>query len=64
MKSEKNEKRKYPDLFYNYAFSGQAKCNECKNLLKKEHWVFVFQGNIYHDICSQKFEGREKLKRE
>jgi len=53
--------RKYPPAFYSYAFSGQAKCHECGNTIKQGQFVFVFQGNIYHDICSQYLKGREKL---
>ena len=56
-------KRKYPDMFYSYAFSGQAKCNECKGIIKQGHFVFVYKGNIYHDVCSQDLKEREKLQR-
>lgn len=51
----------YPDMFYRFAFSGQAKCHKCKITVKKGQNVFVFQGNIYHDVCSQDLKGREKL---
>ena len=57
-------RRKYPDMFYRYSFSGTAKCHECKNRVKKGQFVFVYQGNIYHDFCSKGLKGREKLTEE
>lgn len=53
--------KNYPDMFCRFAFSGQAKCHKCKITIKKGQNVFEFQGNIYHDICSQDLKGREKL---
>jgi len=53
--------KKYPDMFYNYAFSGQAKCRKCENLIKQGQFIFVFEGNLFHDFCSQGLEKREKL---
>jgi hypothetical protein len=53
--------KKYPDLFYRYAFSGQAKCHKCENTIKEGHFVFVFEGNLFHDVCSQDLKGRERL---
>jgi len=55
-------KRKYSDLFYRYAFSGEAKCNDCKRKIKYGQTVFVFEGNIFHDCCSENLKGREELK--
>lgn len=56
--------KKYPDMFYDYAFSGQGMCSGCKAKIKQQQDVFVFEGNIYHDICSEKYEKREKLERD
>ena len=53
---------KYPEMFYRYAFSGEAKCHECKNIIRQGQFVFVYKGNVYHDACSQSFKEREKLK--
>jgi len=55
-------KQDYPDLFYRYAFSGKASCHACKKKVRNGQFVFVFEGNIYHDICSRKLKGRIKLK--
>jgi hypothetical protein len=55
-------KRKYPDMFYNYAFSGLAKCKKCGNKIKQGQNVFVFEGNLYHDYCSQNLKERENIK--
>ena len=53
--------QKYPDLFYSYAFSGQAKCIACGITIKRGQSVFVFEGNIFHDCCSENIKGRERL---
>ena len=55
------KKRKYVDLFYDYVLSGQAKCHKCKNKIKKGQFVFVFEGNVYHDFCSNDFKNREYI---
>ena len=57
----KMTKREYPDMFYRYAFSGQGKCHACRETIKQGQFVFVFKGNIYHDICSQDLKERKKL---
>ena len=56
-------KKKYPDLFYNYALSGKAMCHACNRIINQEHYVYVFQGNVYHDICSEQFKERERIDR-
>jgi len=55
------KKRKYVGLFYDYALSGQAKCHKCKSKIKKRQFVFVFEGNVYHDFCSNNFKNRENI---
>lgn len=52
---------KYPVLFYEYAFSGKAKCHACVEKIKQGQNIFVFMGNLYHDICSKDFKERERL---
>ena len=56
------EERKYPDMFYRYALSGQAKCRACKKKIKQGQFVFAFEGNLYHDACSEDLKGREEIK--
>jgi hypothetical protein len=51
----------YPDLFYRYAFSGQAKCHGCKTTIKQGQFVYVVEGNVFHDSCSENMEGRKRL---
>lgn len=53
--------RKYPDLFYRFAFSGQAKCHGCMDIIKQGQFVFVFRGNVFHDSCSKGLKDRERL---
>ena len=54
----------YPDMFYNYAFSGKAPCNACENKITQGQHVFVFKGNLYHDVCSKDLKERKNLREE
>lgn len=53
--------RKYPDLFYRFALSGRCSCKRCGNKVREGQSAFEWKGNVYHDICSQNLEGREKV---
>lgn len=60
-KGAEMKNKEYPDMFYRYAFSGKASCKACKNKITQGQYVFVFKGNLYHDVCSQDLKEREKL---
>jgi len=53
---------KLPRLFFDYAYSGKAKCKRCERLIVPGQFIFVFEGNIYHDICSKDLAGRQNIK--
>jgi len=51
-----------PQMFFNYAYSGKAKCKKCEKNIVYGQSIFVFEGNLFHDYCSQELKDRINIK--
>lgn len=51
-----------PQMFFSYAYSGKAKCKKCEKNIVYGQNIFVFEGNLYHDFCSQGLNNRVNIK--